>query len=156
MFLRHETGCTTTNDDAWERCRMPEQLRLSGRDRAILLEKKLKGGIAVAMAEKEAERLSVCLEWRETQHKATVAAARTLNVHVHWQTPNTDDTEKCRFKQPSALFSWFFSFFFFFYTADTNIWTHSFNTRAKSLRDCFFFSFFFKVYIQMSFSCTTL
>lgn len=62
-----------------------------------------------------------------TPYKATVAAVRMGKVRTHRQTPNTDDTEKCRLPQPSALF---FLFFFFFFTADTNIWIHSFNTRA--------------------------
>lgn len=58
------------------------------------------------------------------------------------------------------------TFSFFFSTADTNIWTHSFNIRASwESQGLGFFLFFFPsptanacagVYIQMSFSCTTL
>lgn len=82
---------------------------------------------------------------------------------VHGPTPNTDDSEKWGWQQPSAL-----SFFFFFFLLQTQTFELILSTLelAKSLRDCFFFIYVCRcmsgckcragLYIQMSFSCTTL
>lgn len=69
----------------------------------------------------EAKGLSACPEWRVTRYKSTVAAIQTGKVRMHRQTPNTDDTEKCGLEHQVH----------FFFTADTNIWTHSFNDSAN-------------------------